>query len=522
MAADVLVIGSGLAGLAAALEAAEAGASVVIAAGAPGSSERAQGGIAAAVGAGDSPELHAADTVAAGAGHCDVEAVRLLTSEAPGAVDWLTARGVAFDRGPDGSFDLALEAAHGRRRIVHGGGDASGAAIVAPLLARLAALPDGRVTRLDGARLVALLAGSSGLAGACLRWQGAELEVRAAATVLATGGYAGLYERSTTSDACDGSALVAALAAGATLADLEFVQFHPTAFAGDGPSFLLTEALRGAGAHVLDAGGRRFLLDVDPRGELAPRAVVARAVVEHLRATGSPHVLLDARHLGAERLGREFPGFLARCRQVGLDPLVQPVPVAPAAHYTMGGVVTDLWSRTGVPGLLAAGECARTGVHGANRLASNSLLEAVVFGRRAGRAALDERAVLASGAAPPAAAAGSLGFDDVRRALGRGAGPLRSEPELTAARDELAAGRGATDRAEAARALACLVLGAALERRESRGAHVRTDHPVEDESWSGRLLTWQRGEPWEIASSCRRTSSTSRSPAPASPSPAGI
>jgi L-aspartate oxidase len=300
--------------------------------------------------------------------------------------------------------------------------------------------------------------------------------------VLATGGYAGCYPNTTTTSLCDGSGLLAALAAGAELADLELVQFHPTAYAGPGPTFLLTEALRGAGARLVDRAGRRFLLDVDPRGELAPRAVVARAIAERLRADAGRAVYLDARHLGPSLLPVRFPGFVARCRAVGLDPLREPVPVAPAAHYTMGGVVTDATGRTGVPGLLAAGECARTGAHGANRLASNSLLEAVVFGRRAGGTAVAEAARPPSGpvraAAPPAGAAPA----DERAVLRDAAGPLRSGGALRAGLLRLGLAPG----------LAGLLLRAALLREESRGAHVRTDHPEEDPAWRGLEVVTRR------------------------------
>jgi L-aspartate oxidase len=462
---DLLVVGSGLAGMAAALEAAEAGASVVLATAGGGSSELAQGGIAAAVGAGDAPALHAADTRAAGAGLCDPEVVALLTEQAPAAVAWLEACGAAFDRGPGGRPALGLEAAHSRPRILHAGGDASGAALVAALRSSLA----GRATVLDG-RLDALLLGGTGVVGARLSTG----DVRAGAVVLATGGYAGLYPRATTSPLCDGSGLLAALAAGAELADLEMVQFHPTAYAGPGPTFLLTEALRGAGAWLVNGAGRRFLLDTDPRGELAPRAVVSRAIAEHLRASGEPCVFLDARHLGEEPLRERFPGFVARSRRVGLDPARELVPVAPAAHYTMGGIVTDACGRTGVPGLLAAGECARTGVHGANRLASNSLLEAVVFGRRAGRAALAARGQPAASAAWAAWPAARPASQADRAALERAAGPLRSAAGLREALDGDPGG------------LAGLVLRAALVREESRGAHVRTDRPDEVPAWAGR------------------------------------
>jgi L-aspartate oxidase len=357
-----------------------------------------------------------------------------------------------------------MEAAHTRARVLHAGGDASGAALVEALRSRI----DGRVT-VRGGRLEALLVGRDAVRGARLS-RGREVEdVRCGAVVLATGGYAGRYARTTTSTLVDGSGLLAAMAAGADLADLEMVQFHPTAYAGPGATFLLTEALRGAGAHLVDASGRRFLRDVDPRAELAPRAVVSRAIAERLAATGETAVFLDARHLGRELLRARFPGFVARCGRVGLDPALELVPIAPAAHYTMGGIVTDAAGRTGVPGLLAAGECARTGVHGANRLASNSLLEAVVFGRHAGVAATAGASGRWAGpvhaAVPPVDGA----------ALGPAAGPLRSGAEL---REEL-------DRLGPATAgLAGMVLRSALLRVESRGAHVRTDHPAEDPAWA--------------------------------------
>jgi L-aspartate oxidase len=466
---DVLVVGGGLAAVAAALEAAGAGASVLLVAAGGGSSELAQGGIAAAVAPGDAPALHEADTVAAGAGLCDPSAVRLLAAEAPGAVAWLEASGVAFDREADGSAALGLEAAHSRARVLHAGGDASGAAIMAAVRRGLALA--GGATRLQG-RLEGLLLRGDRVVGAHFAHRGGLFDVPARAVVLATGGFAGLYPRSTTSPLCDGSGLLAALAAGAELADLEMVQFHPTAYAGPGPTFLLTEALRGAGARLVDRAGRRFLDEADPRGELAPRAVVSRAIAERLRH--DPSVLLDARPIGP-LLPVRFPGFVARCRQVGLDPLRELVPVAPAAHYTMGGVVTDLDGRTAVPGLLAAGECARTGVHGANRLASNSLLEAVVFGRRAARAALSDAAPAPRGPVRTTPSPAAASVAEQRAALDRGAGPLRSVEGLQNELRRLAA---------APAGLAGLVLRAALLRAESRGAHVRTDRPDEDPAWA--------------------------------------
>ncbi|HKF15706.1 MAG TPA: FAD-binding protein [Candidatus Dormibacteraeota bacterium] len=484
---DVLVVGGGLAALAAALEAAEAGASVVVTSAGPGSSELAQGGIAAAVGCDDSPELHEADTLSAGAGVCDAATVRMLVAEAPRAVAWLEAHGLEFDTGAYGQRALLLEAAHSRPRVLHAGGDGSGAAIVFALRREVEAIRRrGRLRWINGAWLEGLLKADDLVTGARLRLGDERIELQASVTVLATGGYAGLFARSTTTSVCHGAGLVAALEAGAEVADLEFVQFHPTAYAGPPGTFLLTEALRGAGARLVDADGRRFLLDADPRGELATRATVARAIASHLRKTGANCVFLDATPIGETALRQCFPGFVARCQRLGIDPRRDPVPVAPAAHYTMGGIVVDIWGRTRVPGLLAAGECARSGAHGANRLASNSLLEAVVLGRLAGRTALvapsrcGERATSIE---PEALSSGGLRFEDVSRLLTASAGPLRSAVPMLDGLHRLNGDQGCSTRAEAARRLACLVLQSALTRRESRGAHVRDDYPNESIDW---------------------------------------
>lgn len=484
---DVLVVGGGLAALAAALEAAENGASVVVTSAGPGSSELAQGGIAAAVGCDDSPELHEADTLSAGAGACDPPTVTMLVSEAPRAVAWLEAHGVAFDTGTDGQPALVLEAAHSRPRVLHAGGDASGAAILSALRREVEAMRQrGRLRWINGAWLDGLLKAGDLVTGARLRQGDERIELRAGVTVLATGGYAGLFARSTTTSVCHGAGLVAALAAGADVADLEFVQFHPTAYAGPNGTFLLTEALRGAGALLVDADGRRFLLDADSRGELATRATVTRAIARHLRKTGDKCVFLDAAPIGETNLRECFPGFVARCRRIGIDPRRDPVPVAPAAHYTMGGIVVDVWGRTQVPGLVAAGECTRTGAHGANRLASNSLLEAVVLGRLAGRTALvapsrgGKRTTFVE---TEGFSSGRLQFEDVRRLLAASAGPLRSAAPMLDGLHRLNGDHGCGTRAEAARRLAVLVLQSALARRESRGAHVRDDYPNESTDW---------------------------------------
>jgi len=398
----VLVVGSGIAGLWTAIRAAEAGCDVTVvtkAAIGEGSTPWAQGGIAAAIFAGDAPARHAADTLAAGAGLADADAVDVLTSEGPARIRDLIRFGVAFDRDESG-LARGLEAAHSRARILHAGGDATGAAIEAALvetvrrrgirvLERTAladlVVEDGRVV---GARVLseggADAAGSfraGGTANADAPDRGPRV-LRADAVVLATGGSGVLYAHTTNPDVATGDGVAAAARAGAEVADLEFVQFHPTALAVPGTP-LISEAVRGEGAVVRDAGGRRFLLDVDPRGELAPRDVVARAVWRRMVEQGGEPVRLDATALGAEFLARRFPSLDRACRDAGFDWSREPVPVVPAAHYAMGGVVTDLDGRSSLPGLWAVGEAARTGVHGANRLASNSLLEGAVFAERA-------------------------------------------------------------------------------------------------------------------------------------------
>ena len=450
---DLLVIGDGLAGSAAALEAARLGARVTLVSAGPASSERAQGGIAAAVLPEDSPRLHALDTLAAGAGLCDPDAVAMLTSAGPETVRWLQSLGVRFDGG------AAREAAHSLPRVLHLGGDGSGHTLMAYVHAAIEREP--RISRFS-ARLHALLGD-----GVC---EGAEfsgdLKVFAGATVLATGGYAGLYERTTNSRLSNGKGILEAARAGARVADLEFVQFHPTVFAGEHP-FLITEALRGAGAYLVDAAGERFI------DELLPRDQVALALARH---SGAAYI--SATHLDPELLRLNFPNFMRNCHHAGIDPLRQPVPITPAAHYTMGGVATDLDGRSTVAGLFAAGECARTGVHGANRLASNSLLEAAAFGRRA--------AAAAAGTSPIPGAArgrgriwgrGELSLVDVRRLLDSAAGVLRTGAGLVQALRVLRSGTNSATAADAAE-MASMICSAALARPRSLGAHQRLDQPA--------------------------------------------
>ena len=449
---DLLVIGDGLAGSAAALEAARLGASVALVSAAHGSSDRAQGGIAAATMPEDSPRLHALDTLAAGGELCDPSAVAILTSAGPGTVRWLESLGVRFDGGS------AREAAHSLPRVLHLGGDQSGSTLMGFM--RTAIEHEPRITRYR-ARLDSLISDDS-CTGAAFS---GGLTVVAGATVLATGGYAGLYGRTTNSRISNGKGILEAARAGARVADLEFVQFHPTVFEGT-ESFLITEALRGAGAVLVDDAGERFV------DELLPRDQVARAVAAH-----RGRAFLSAIHLDPDLLRHSFPNFLRNCRRVGIDPLLQPVPVAPAAHYTMGGIVTDLEGRTSLPGLYAAGECARTGVHGSNRLASNSLLEAAAFGRRAASAAVEATPAGYAGRRQPRPwRRGELTVAEIGSVLDSAAGVLRTGVALQDALATLRSGAVSSIAADAAD-MASMICAAALARPASVGAHQRQDEP---------------------------------------------
>ncbi|MHB8588746.1 MAG: L-aspartate oxidase [Candidatus Dormibacteraceae bacterium] len=452
MKTDVLVIGDGLAGSAAAIEAARMGASVALVSAARGSSDRAQGGIAAATLPEDSPRLHALDTLAAGGALCDPRAVAMLTSAGPGTVRWLESLGVHFDGGS------AREAAHSLPRVLHLGGDQSGSTLMAVMRTAIECEPGINRYR---ARLQSLIAGDS-VGGAIFS---GGLTLRAGATVLATGGYAGLYGRTTNSRISNGKGILEAARAGAHIADLEFVQFHPTVFDGAHP-FLITEALRGAGAILVDEHGERFV------DELLPRDQVARAVAAH-----RGRAFISAAHLDPDLLRHSFPNFIRNCRLVGMDPLRQPVPIAPAAHYTMGGVVTDLDGMSSVDGLYVAGECARTGVHGANRLASNSLLEAAAFGRRAGAAAVGAPKQQNAGRVGPRPwRRGSLTVAMVGELLDSAAGVLRTGSELNDALARLRSGAVSSVAADAAD-MASMICAAALARPASIGAHQREDEP---------------------------------------------
>jgi len=456
---DVVVAGGGAAGLWTALRAAELGGRVCLVSRTPLSQSAsfwAQGGLAAALEPGDSAEQHAADTIAAGRGLCRPSAVQVLVAEAPAAVHELRGRGVTFDLDPDGELSLGLEGGHTRRRIVHSGGSATGHEITSKLAAMVAA--EERIEVRERTSMTALWGDGARCHGVLTD----EGDIAAAATVLATGGAAALWKRTSNPWGAIGAGPTMAAAAGAELADLEFCQFHPTALALPGTRFdgmLITEAVRGEGATLLDASGRRFT------DELAPRDAVTAAVLDRLEADGTEAVGLDLRSLDPAR----FPNVFDSLHEAGLNPGDKPIPVAPAAHYTMGGIAVDLDGRSSLPGLLAVGECSCTGLHGANRLASNSLSECFVFGARAARASLAE----ATTSRPKP---GDWRFEPpseaTREAVWRLAGPKRSPERLS----QLLA-----DPYPLARAIA----GSALERRESRGGHLRSDFPGVDPELDG-------------------------------------
>jgi L-aspartate oxidase len=396
---DVLVIGGGAAGLYAALSIPSQWRIGLVTKDnlSISASDWAQGGIAAAIGADDQVSLHVVDTLKAGAGLCDSRAVEYLASQASTCIHRLVELGVAFDRN-EGQLAMTLEAAHSRRRVLHAA-DTTGRAIVSILAEAVLQRPNIRVFECAFALDLWMSAGRcQGALVACdrqLQWLSAQ------ATVLATGGGGQVYAQTTNPAASTGDGVAMAWRAGAQLRDLEFVQFHPTSLAKTGaPPFLISEAVRGEGAHLVDRRGYRFAYDYHPDGELAPRDVVSRAIFNHLQKTGDDQVWLDMRPIPPDRLQYRFPNILQVCRTWGCDPLTEPVPVAPAAHYWMGGITTDLHSQTTIPGLYAVGENASTGVHGANRLASNSLLECLVYGAELANLPLEplDRSVL--GAAP--------------------------------------------------------------------------------------------------------------------------
>jgi len=500
----VIVVGSGLAGLLAAIEAADAGADVLLVtkgALADANTTRAQGGIAAAVFPDDSVASHLADTLAAGAALCDPAAVEVLCGEGPDRVRELVARGVRFDR--DGAaLARGLEGAHAVARVLHAGGDATGAEIERALIAAVArearvtvrehaalaelvteSVSDGEPRRVVGVELApsARAGGAAGTAASTEAGTGASNTIEwADAVVLATGGAGQLFAHTTNPAVATGDGIAAAWRAGAAIADAEFYQFHPTALAAPG-SFLISEAVRGEGAVLLNARGERFM-----NTELAPRDVVARAIAAEMRAQGGAPVVLDATGLGASVLARRFPTIDAATRAAGFDWARQPIPVTPAAHYWMGGISTDASGRSSLPGLWAVGECASTGVHGANRLASNSLLEAAVFAHRAAADVLTIRPAALVGqhdagqaqAQAQAQPAGGFSRELLQRLMWECAGLQRSGEGLEHAASVLADWEAASLEDRNLLDVARLVVDFALAREESRGAHFRTDFPL--------------------------------------------
>lgn len=537
---DVVVVGSGIAGLTTALHLRQAGYHVTVVTKDTvddGSTQWAQGGIAAVLAADDSPAAHAADTQAAGAGLCDPAAVEILVTEGPAQIRELIRVGASFDRHPDGTMMLTREGGHRANRIVHAGGDATGAEVQRALRERMRSDPWIRLV--EHALVVDLLT-DSGRAGD--RVTGVLLHVLGEGTpdgvgailgravVLATGGIGQVYASTTNPPVSTGDGVALALRAGASVADLEFVQFHPTALvrpagAATGPQPLISEALRGEGAYLVDADGHRFMLGQHELAELAPRDVVAKGVHQAMQAAGADHVYLDARHLGGDFLARRFPTIVAACRAIGIDPAEQPIPVAPAAHYASGGVRTDQHGRTSVPGLYACGEVACTGVHGANRLASNSLLEGLVYARRiaidlAARweqlpppdpASLPDTSLPADAVATPVDSESlAVVRTAVQEAMSAGAGVLRSARSLANVAERLVelapavagAGTAAWELANLVTVASALV-AAGYARQESRGCHWRSDYPEPSAAWCGHLrgalsvdgsfsLTWER------------------------------
>ncbi|MFE0038642.1 L-aspartate oxidase [Streptomyces sp. NPDC059015] len=546
--ADVVVVGSGVAGLTAALRCRAEGLRTVVVTKAlldDGSTRWAQGGIAAALGEGDTPGQHLDDTLVAGAGLCDGEAVRTLVTEGPDAVRRLIATGARFDTDDSGGIALTREGGHHRRRIAHAGGDATGAEISRALVT---AIREGAVRVIEHALVLDLLTDAAGrTAGITLHVMGEGQHdgvgaVRAPAVVLATGGMGQVFSATTNPPVSTGDGVALALRAGAEVSDLEFVQFHPTVLwlgpDSEGQQPLVSEAVRGEGAHLVDSSGTRFMVGQHELAELAPRDIVAKGIMRRMQEQGVDHMFLDARHFGAEMWENRFPTILAACRAHGIDPVTEPIPVAPAAHYASGGVRTDLHGRTTVPGLYACGEVACTGVHGANRLASNSLLEGLVFAERIARTIAETHA---AGPVPPAdsdapapaapaspAAAGRPGTAsgapaeggshgpvpllvpearrEIQRIMTNGAGVLRSAASLDDAADALEAlhlsalhdaeefDKAAEPGVESWEAtnlllVARVLVAAAHERTETRGCHWREDHPGRDDAgWRRHIV----------------------------------
>jgi L-aspartate oxidase len=507
--ANFLIIGSGIAALRAAAELADAGSLLILTKDEPreGNTGYAQGGIAAAVGRDDSPELHAADTITAGDGLCDERAVDVLVHDGPRYVRELMAWGARFDRDANGEPALAIEGAHSARRVLHAH-DATGREIGRVLWQRVST--QRNLEAHDHARVTELIVEEGRCVGArYLARDGTTLEAYADTVLIATGGAGQVFSDTTNPRVATGDGVAMAYRAGAAVSDLEFVQFHPTALLMPGqPRFLLSEALRGEGARLVNAAGDAFMTRYEPAGDLAPRDRVSRAIVREMERTGAP-VSLSLGHLDARFVHERFPGLSEAMERLGLDLARDPIPVGPAAHYVMGGVQTDLDGRTSIPGLFAAGEVACTGVHGANRLASNSLLEGLVFGARAGRVM---RAEPAAGSRGPGAgsrepefgsrtehATFSVSSEQIQELMWTHVGLQRDRAGLETALTTLDVawntfhgyardGRLSADhwRTFSIVTVGRLIARAALRREESRGGHYRSDFPARDD------IHWKR------------------------------
>ena len=508
---DVVIVGSGVAGLTAALHARRTGRTVLLVTKGrveEGSTRWAQGGIAAALADDDTPEEHLHDTLVAGAGLCEVDAVAALVTEGPDCVRNLIGLGAHFDLDSSGAIALTREGGHHRDRIAHAGGDATGAEISRALVAAVALDPG--IELIEGALVLDLLRDEDGGAqGVTLHvmGQGQRDGVGAAlapVVVLATGGFGQVFAQTTNPAVATGDGVALALRAGARVADMEFVQFHPTVMwlgpRARGQQPLVSEAVRGEGAYLLDSAGERFMVDVHPMAELAPRDVVARAIKRRMIDTGEPHVWLDGRMFGARQWEERFPTILASCRSHGIDPVNELIPVSPASHYASGGVLTDLDGRASIPGLFACGEVACTGVHGANRLASNSLLEGLVFAARIGRAL--EGDTRSSRPAVPLASDSPLitgaGRRGVQQVMSEEASVLRSAESLARVSRTLeeiasmATGVPCTDDWESTNlhVVARVLVHQARLREETRGSHWREDFPDrDDDHWRMRLVS---------------------------------
>ena len=509
--ADVVIIGSGIAGLTTALRLKDHVDKVLVITKdrlAAGSTQWAQGGIAAALGPGDTPEQHAVDTLVAGGGACDEDAVHVLVDEGPEAVRELIALGANFDHDIHGEISLTREGGHHRDRIAHAGGDATGAEIQRALIAAVGAAPEIEIIK-RALAVDLLLAADGGVAGVSVHVMGEGQRdgvgaVLCRAVVLASGGFGQVFAQTTNPSVSTGDGMALALRAGATLRDLEFVQFHPTVMYlgtdSHGQQPLISEAVRGEGAFLVDFEGNRLMAGVHPLADLAPRDVVAKAIMRRMLDTGHPHMWLDARHLGAAFWEKRFPTILATARSHGVDPVTDLIPVAPACHYVSGGVRTDLHGRCDVPGLYATGEVACSGVHGANRLASNSLLEGLVFSRRIALALPGELRPWSEPVADVRTAGLVSGEAraELQQVMTSRVGVLRNATglqEATVRLDELGTRSATTVDVAAWETTNLLTISEALtaaatRREETRGSHWRDDFPERDDvTWAGHFDT---------------------------------